>query len=90
VVAGGPAAATLPGGPVTIYIQSRNGTAYQRSYTNVWSPWTPLGGTLTTSPAAASPGAAAAWVVGGGTDGRLYQDLYRSGTWSGWQLLPFG
>ena len=88
--AGGPAAVTVPGGPVDVIVQGTGGQASERSYSGTWSPWTGLGGTLTSSPAAAAPAAATVTAVAGQADGQLYQDSYAGGSWSGWQLLPFG
>ena len=90
LAAGGPAAVTLPGGPVDVVVQSTGGAGYERSYSGSWSAWTSLGGALTSSPSAAAPAAGTADVVAGQADGQLYQDSYASGTWSGWQPLPFG
>jgi beta-N-acetylhexosaminidase len=90
VVAGGPAAVTVPGGPVEIFVQSSYGVACERSYSGTWSAWIRLGGILSGSPAAASPGPGASWVIADGTDGKLYQDSFAGGAWSGWNPLPFG
>lgn len=90
LAAGGPAAVTVPGGPVEVFVQSTGGAAYERSYSGSWSPWTGLGGALTSPPAAAAPAAGTVDVVAGQTDGQLYQDSYASGAWSSWQQLPFG
>lgn len=90
IVAGGPAAVAVPGGPVEVLVQSTGGVAYERSYSGSWSAWTGLGGTLATSPAAAAPAAGTIDVVAGQTDGELYRDSYAGGGWSGWQPLPFG
>jgi hypothetical protein len=89
-VAGGPAAVTVASGPVEIFVQSTGGTAYERTNAGTWSAWISLGGVLTTSPTATSQGAGASWAAVGGTDGRLWQDSYTAGAWSGWQPLPFG
>jgi beta-glucosidase-like glycosyl hydrolase len=90
VVAGGPSAITVPGGPVEIFVQSTGGAAYERSFSGTWSAWTALGGVLTTSPVATPAGAGGAAAVADGTNGRLYQDTLAAGAWSGWKLLPFG
>jgi beta-glucosidase-like glycosyl hydrolase len=90
LAAGGPAAVTVPGGPVEIVVQGTGGAAEERSYSGSWSAWTGLDGILTSSPAAAAPAAGTAVVTAGQTDGQLYQDSYASGAWSGWQQLPFG
>lgn len=90
LVTGGPAAVTVPGGPVEVFVQGANGVGYENIYTGSGSGWTSIGGVLTTSLAAAAPASGSSWVVAGGTTGALYQDTYSGGAWSGWHPMPFG
>ena len=90
VVTGGPAAVTVPGGPVEIFVQGAGGVTYERTYSGSWSGWIGLGGVITTSPAAASSASGTSWVVADGADGSMWQDNYSGGAWSGWKRLPFG
>ena len=60
----------------SLYMRFNNGST--------WLPWTPLGGYLTSSPAAASLGAGHVRVFARGGDGSMWSREFLDGAWSAW------
>jgi len=67
--------------------RSTNGALYHKWWNGAtWSAWESLGGTLTASPAAASPSTGVVDVFARGSDGAVWQRAYNHG-WSSWTSL---
>ncbi|MGZ4847780.1 MAG: hypothetical protein ACXV3E_08360 [Halobacteriota archaeon] len=81
----GPGACSWGAGRLDVFVQGTNGGMYHKSYTPTsgWSGWDYLGGILTSSPAATSPGTGLTDVVARGSDNFLWEMTY-NGLWSGW------
>ena len=83
----GPAACSWGAGRLDVFVQGTNGALYHKGGTGTWSGWENLGGSLTSSPAAATaPGSSRIDVVVRGGDNGLWQKTYHSG-WSGWASI---
>ena len=52
-----------------------------------WSNWIYLGGSLTSSPAATSPGSSSIDVFARGTDGAVWYKDWNGAAWSSWHSL---
>jgi hypothetical protein len=57
---------------------------YEHSVPEYQSPWYPLGGSLTSKPAVATPGGKAWTVFVRGADGALWERVYNGTTWASW------
>ena len=97
---GGPAVPVtngrLIGGPAPIWTGSTEiifgrGTDNQLWYSQIsnfsWTPFSPLGGELTSKPGAVSLGGGAYAVFVRGTDGAVWQRIYSGRAWSSWRSL---
>jgi peroxiredoxin len=78
----------LEGGSVHLFVQGTDGALWHKSYTGTsWSGWQSLGGVLTSSPAATSPGSGLIDVFARGSDGALWYKDWNGAAWSGWISL---
>ena len=80
----GPAAVSA-GATTYAFVVGTDGGLHFRTLTDgTWSGWAGLGGSLTSSPAAASLGDGHVRVFGRGGDGSLFSRELRNGAWSAW------
>lgn len=91
----GPAVVSSDPGRVHVFMRGRDDALHFTSTSDgglSWSPWTSLGGILTSDPAAASWGPGRLDVFARGTDNALYRQWTDNGgaTWSGWKRVGDG
>ena len=80
----GPAAVAAGSRSYLFAVGTDHSLYYRFHNGSTWLPWTPLGGYLSGSPAAASLGAGHVRVFGRGRDGSLWSREFLNGAWSGW------
>jgi peroxiredoxin len=80
---------SLEGAPVHLFVQGTDNALWTRYHQSGsgWSGWQSLGGTLTSSPAATSPGSGLIDVSARGTDGALWYKDWNGAAWSSWHSL---
>jgi len=80
---------SLEGGPVHLFVQGTDNALWSKQYQSGsgWSGWQSLGGTLTSSPAATSPGSGQIDVFARGSDGALWYKDWNGAAWSSWHPL---
>jgi peroxiredoxin len=75
-------------GSKSVFVQGTDGALWHKWYTGTsWSGWAPLGGTLTSSPAATSPSAGVIDVFARGSDGAIWYKDWNGAAWSSWHSL---
>jgi peroxiredoxin len=82
---------STPSAPVPLFVQGTDQALWWKHYQSGsgWSSWQSLGGTLTSSPAATSPGSGLIDVFVRGSDGAIWEKTTTNGggSWSGWTSL---
>jgi peroxiredoxin len=82
---------SLEGAPVHLFVQGTDHALWSKHYQpgSGWSSWQSLGGSLTSSPAATSPGSGLIDVFVRGTDGAIWSraTTNNGATWNAWNSL---
>ncbi len=72
--------------PAHLFVQGTDQALWTKYYQSAsgWSGWQSLGGSLTSSPAATSPGSSSIDVFARGTDGAVWYKDWNGAAWSSW------
>jgi thiol-disulfide isomerase/thioredoxin len=75
--------------PAHLFVQGTDQALWTKYYQSAsgWSGWQSLGGSLTSSPAATSPGSGLIDVFARGTDGAVWYKDWNGAAWSSWHSL---
>ncbi len=74
------------GSRLDVFVQGTDGALWHKTYTGTsWSGWQSLSGSLTSSPAATSPGNNLVDVFARGTDGAVWYKAWDGIAWSNWR-----